>query len=704
MRRASRALLAIALAGAASAPARAAATVELGGGLHGRLDPAVPRFVVAAVAKSGEGWWALAQRATGRPSAWAEIRDYNRAGAALAMGQECQIPPGLWPAGMAERLVPALMPKDRVEAGGWRHVVSDGATLGRIESPWSIATLFTGSGANHARLSSTAAAARRALRPGDVVLIPRELLLPHLRPTVAAAPPATAAPAPVPVAAAGSAPPAPAADAPPYGRDVAAQAAPGTPPPADVPEGDSRPAVLMADPGLPPSGALAASGAEAAEQVPGTPPVETPGAPPVEAAVSPPEEDEEDAPPEPPPSAPKDDFEITPGTRSDDGLLTYRIDDEGPHAVYRLKAGETLYTHVVLRFTGLLSGKDVNAAALRFARRSGIADVTDIAVGASIRIPLADLTPAHLPPGHPQRLELERARAQSEKLAHREKRKNLEGVHVFLDTGHGGSDPGAGADHVWEDDYAYDIACRMKGFLEERTHATVHPLVKDSSSGFVPVSRPQRDTDEVLLTTPALRLDNGWPTKVAVNMRWVLSNAWRRRLMSRGVPDERMVFVSIHADSLHPSAEGTMVYYPMGKLRPARFSTPTGHPYHLFAEAVPQSAFSMTPQTRLRAEGLSRHAAEAILARVGSSDLAVHGFNPARGYIMRPRAVVPAVLRHNRVPASVLVEAANLNNPDDQRRLRDPAYRQRFAEAVALGLQDYFEGRRADRAVKTAAR
>jgi N-acetylmuramoyl-L-alanine amidase len=55
--------------------------------------------------------------------------------------------------------------------------------------------------------------------------------------------------------------------------------------------------------------------------------------------------------------------------------------------------------------------------------------------------------------------------------------------------------------------------------------------------------------------------------------------------------------------------------------------------------------------------------------------------------------MVPAVLRYNRVPASVLIEACNLNNKSDQRALRDPVYRQQFAEAVVDGLVGYFDGR-----------
>jgi N-acetylmuramoyl-L-alanine amidase len=45
------------------------------------------------------------------------------------------------------------------------------------------------------------------------------------------------------------------------------------------------------------------------------------------------------------------------------------------------------------------------------------------------------------------------------------------------------------------------------------------------------------------------------------------------------------------------------------------------------------------------------------------------------------------------VPSAVLLEAANLNNPEDQISLRDPAYRQALAEAVVVGIERHFAPR-----------
>ena len=52
----------------------------------------------------------------------------------------------------------------------------------------------------------------------------------------------------------------------------------------------------------------------------------------------------------------------------------------GRYAEYRLRRGEALYSAVVVRFTGQLHAKQVNATAREIARRSGITDVTAIPI------------------------------------------------------------------------------------------------------------------------------------------------------------------------------------------------------------------------------------------------------------------------------------------------------------------------------------
>ena len=57
-----------------------------------------------------------------------------------------------------------------------------------------------------------------------------------------------------------------------------------------------------------------------------------------------------------------------------------------------------------------------------------------------------------------------------------------------------------------------------------------------------------------------------------------------------------------------------------------------------------------------------------------------------------PRASRSAILRYNRIPARVLVEVCNLNNPDDRRLLRTRKYRERVADALVAAVVDFYGG------------
>jgi N-acetylmuramoyl-L-alanine amidase len=53
---------------------------------------------------------------------------------------------------------------------------------------------------------------------------------------------------------------------------------------------------------------------------------------------------------------------------------------------------------------------------------------------------------------------------------------------------------------------------------------------------------------------------------------------------------------------------------------------------------------------------------------------------------------VPAILRYNRIPARVLLEVCNLNNPEDRKLLVTRAYRDRVARALVSALVDFYGG------------
>src|SRR5262249_27554846 len=142
--------------------------------------------------------------------------------------------------------------------------------------------------------------------------------------------------------------------------------------------------------------------------------------------------------------------------------------------------------------------------------------------------------------------------------------RDLEGVTVILDAGHGGRDIGASRNGVWESDYVYDVLCRIRARLEKTTAAQVLTTIKDGQYAYrIFDSRrlPLNEMEEIL-TSPPLRLASSVPNQVGVNLRWYLANSYLRSLVAKGVDPEKVVFASLHADSLHPSLRGAMIYVP----------------------------------------------------------------------------------------------------------------------------------------------
>lgn len=359
----------------------------------------------------------------------------------------------------------------------------------------------------------------------------------------------------------------------------------------------------------------------------------------------------------------------------------------GDEAIYRLRAKEALYSAVVVRFTGLLDAADVNATALELARRSGIADVRSIPIGYPVRIPFAMLLPEYLPAGHPRRQAWELERKELAAIRRELRAANLDGIHVILDAGHGGADSGAAVGDVWESSYTYDVMERLKAVLERETKATVWLTVRDRlrpgprHEDVLPPSRAQR-----VLVEPPYDLSD--PT-VGVNLRWVLSNAILARLAKRKVDAERVAFVSIHADSLHPTVRGIMVYVPARSLRPYRGPNPAS--FFACREGKESKAPRFPPAFRSRSEALSMQLGESVVRAARKAEIAVHPYQPIRSSVLRGGSRwVPAVLRYSRVPTSVLIEIGNLNNTQDRDAIQSWRHREKLAHAIAAGLAEGF--------------
>jgi len=387
--------------------------------------------------------------------------------------------------------------------------------------------------------------------------------------------------------------------------------------------------------------------------------------------------------------------------RSSDFFLEYDRDAAGEVAVYRLKAGEALYSSVVIRFTGRIFADDVRALAVEIAARSGIRDVTDIPVGYRVKIPLDALLPEFLPAGHPRRAEYEQGLLASSRFSNPVRADRLQGVWVVLDSGHGGSDVGASMDGVWESLYVYDIMVRARRLLESTTAARVVPVVRDGASfevaerDVLPFSRGHR-----VLTTPDYPIED---STVGLHLRWYLANSVFRRARSEGVDPARVVFLSIHADSLHESLRGAMAYIPGAGYRTGSYSR-SGSVYAARKEYREKPQVSFSSHERTRSEGLSRELAGRIVEAFARHRLPVHPDKPIREKVIRQRrAWVPAVLRYNAVPAQMLLEVCNLANAADRKLLQTRSYRQQVAQAIVDGIVDYYGDGDGEGGVRVAA-
>ena len=370
--------------------------------------------------------------------------------------------------------------------------------------------------------------------------------------------------------------------------------------------------------------------------------------------------------------------------------LSYGRDQLGEYAVYSLQPGEALYSSVVVRFTGRLFAEEVNPLAQEIALRSGIDDVTDIPVGYEVKIPLEALSPEFLPPGHARRVEYERGLDASARFSNSVRATDLAGITVILDAGHGGKDIGTSKKGVWESLYVYDIMMRAKQLLEQRTAATVHATTRDGSR-FVIENRDvlSYSSGHAVLTTPPYAIET---SRVGTTLRWYLANSILARATERGASADKVVFISIHADSLHPSVRGAMVYVP-GLLPIPKSYGKSEVVFTSRREVRERPRVSFSKSERVRSEGLSRQLAGKLIAGFRRSDIGIHPNKPVRDRIIRGRGSrpwVPAVLKYNAVPAKVLIEVCNLANEQDLRLLKTRQFRQQVAESIVDGILDYY--------------
>lgn len=135
-----------------------------------------------------------------------------------------------------------------------------------------------------------------------------------------------------------------------------------------------------------------------------------------------------------------------------------------------------------------------------------------------------------------------------------------------------------------------------------------------------------------------------------------------------------------------------MVYIPGEKFLNGSFHR-RGDVYSSRREVRESARASFSRQERMKAEGVSRDLAEKIVAAFRKASLPLHAFQPIRRNVIRGgKEWVPAILRYNRIPARVLLEICNLNNPEDRKLLVTRQYRERVAQALVSALVDFYGG------------
>lgn len=576
----------------------------------------------------GDAGSRIARRIAGDAAKWNEISTLNKIGPNLSTEKPLHIPFALLRPEMQLAVMKNLFDADKRSGKGWTHRIAL-ERAGEGESLWSIAEWFTGDGANYTKLRALNKDVGLATRPGQQIFIPNALLIAPLRQS---------------------------------GNDEPVQTAA-----KKVDRSDASPKPAVQRPELKAATRKPADEKSSSESARDVAPV-----------------------------AQKETTATASSERKsrsiDEPLLTYEKVDGRDFAVYRLQRGEAIYSSVAVRFTGRVYAKDVNDAVDAIVKASGVDDVSRIAVNTPMRIPVDMLTPEFLPANSEKRVAYESSKRASARAAKRVEAKNLRGVWIILDAGHGGRDVGTTHADVWESTYVYDVACRLKEIIEKKSAARVAVTTRSRDGGYEPSARdtPRNRTDHVVLTTPEYELDDA---TVGVNFRWYLANSWYRQALEKSIAPEKVVFISLHADSLHPSLRGAMAYIPGQQYSVGSF-TKKGKIYLTRAEVRESPIVSQSEDEALRAEGLSRELAESIIDSLNDADLPVHDFNPVRENVVRDgKEWVPAVIRYNKIPTRLLLEICNLGNDDDRDLIKTRKYRQSLARAIYDGIDRFFEDR-----------
>lgn len=379
--------------------------------------------------------------------------------------------------------------------------------------------------------------------------------------------------------------------------------------------------------------------------------------------------------------------------------VTKPLYNKGPldkaYAYYRIKKGESLYTSVVVRFTGRTLADDVNTLAKKILELNRIKNAHLIPVNLELKIPIEwiseDFLIQDVLETEEQALEIGKPDVPEKiPVAPIKPQKQLP-FYVIIDAGHGGRDPGAVVEiekgkQMFEDETVYDISLRVMDLLNQKKINT-YPILLDPNQE-IPIKRLAsiKDDDEYIKVDPHYNIKN---TIAGVNMRVYLINYLYKNLVTRKkIPKSNVILISIHGDALHRSLSGATVYYPDYRLRVPEFKK-SNRVYRIRKEY--QKSIRYYFKEGVNNAKTSRKFGETVIQTFKKNALNVHKSNAVRGFHYRKGIrTLPAVLRYSKVPVSVLVEVGNLNNKFDRKNLLKDAFRQKIAASIAESVEVFF--------------
>lgn len=223
---------------------------------------------------------------------------------------------------------------------------------------------------------------------------------------------------------------------------------------------------------------------------------------------------------------------------------------------------------------------------------------------------------------------------------------SLSGKVFFIESGHGGPDPGAmakvGKHTVCEDEYAYDVALRVVRKLTEHG-ATAYMITRDRNDGIRDDQYLVCDNDEVVWGNEAIHRGQ----RPRLFQRSDVINQLYEKHKKQGVKEEDQKLIVIHVDSRAKGQQTDLFFY-----------------YH------PDDKQGKALANRMH----------------DSMEENYRKINKKRGYNGTVTARDLHMLRETKVP-SAYIELGNIKHPTDQKRLFLSANRQLIANWLFEGMK-----------------